>query len=40
MSNEGFVVEQCDSNRKRVRYFCFYGLVIGAGIGIVFGPGV
>ena len=37
MSNKQSTAEKCDSHGKRLTHFCFYGLVFGAGIGIVLG---
>ena len=37
MSTEQPTAEKCDSYSKRSTHFCFYGLVSGAGVGIVLG---
>lgn len=37
MSTEQPTAEKCDSYSKRSTHFCFYGLVSGAGVGIVSG---
>lgn len=37
MSNGQSTTEKCDTRPKRLTHFVFYGLVFGAGIGIVLG---
>ncbi len=37
MPNELSTEEKRDSNRRRLTHYCFYGLVFGAGVGIVLG---
>jgi F0F1-type ATP synthase assembly protein I len=37
MSNEQSTTEKCDTRQKRLTHCVFYGLVFGAGIGIVLG---
>ena len=37
MSNEQSTTEKCDTHPKSLTHFVFYGLVFGAGIGIVLG---
>jgi len=37
MSNEQSTTEKCDTRAQRLTHFVFYGLVFGAGIGIVLG---
>ena len=37
MSNGQSTIEKCDTRPKRLTHFVFYGLVFGAGIGIVLG---
>ena len=40
MSNGQSTTEKCDTRPKRLTHFVFYGLVFGAGIGIVLGAGL
>ncbi|MDE0874247.1 MAG: hypothetical protein OSA88_10280 [Acidimicrobiales bacterium] len=37
MSNEQSTTEKCDTRPKRLTHFVCYGLVFGAGVGIVLG---